>query len=100
MLLRYTPQDGLFAIKSSSSLREIQFSHQKFLAGKPISDIKYKYLRSQNNHTFYLFNNQLDYLQAQYFAKFEITKGNIGRFLFDLFIVLLIIKLFYQNTSN
>ena len=39
----HTPQAGLLANESLSSLREFRFSEQEFPAGKFISDIKYYY---------------------------------------------------------
>ena len=56
-LLRYIPQAGLLGSKSLSSLREIRFSDQEFIAGTPISKIKFNYPGFQNNNFFYLFHN-------------------------------------------
>lgn len=53
----YTYQDRLFTYELSLFLKEIKFSKQKFFIGKPISNIKYPYLRSQNNNLFISFNN-------------------------------------------
>ena len=50
-------QAGLFASKSSLSLKEVRFSKQEFSTGKPISDIKYHHSGSQNNKPFYSFND-------------------------------------------
>ncbi len=79
-----TPQDGLFASESSSSLREVRFREQEFPAGISVSDIKYHHPDSQNDNLFHPFNDQLDYALVTYFAEFETTKGNIDRFLSDL----------------
>ena len=38
----HTPQAGLLASESSSSLREVRFSEQEFPTGKPVFDFKYK----------------------------------------------------------
>ena len=57
MLPKRPPQDGLHASELLSSLKEVWFSEQKFLAGTPVSNIKYNYLGSQNNNIFYPFNN-------------------------------------------
>lgn len=45
-------QDRLFASELTLSLKEIRFSEREFSASKPISNIKYHYLRSQNNNLF------------------------------------------------
>ena len=95
-----TPQDGLLARKSSISLREIRSSEQVFSTGKPISDIKYLPLGSQNNNLFYLFNDQMDYTLAMYFAESKNMKGNVDRFLSDPLMALLNEKLSYQNVDK
>ena len=56
-LSEYIPQDRLLASESSSSLRKIRFTEQKFLAGKPVSNIKYHHPSFHNNNLFHLFNN-------------------------------------------
>ena len=99
-LSRRTPQNGLFANESSSSLKEIKFSEQEFLAGKPISNIKYYHLGSQNNNLFYPFNNQLYYTFTTYFAESENTKGNVKRFLSNPLMAPLTKKLSYQNADK
>lgn len=43
IVLDYISQDGLLVSKLSSSLKEIWFCEQDFLAGTPISDIKYNH---------------------------------------------------------
>lgn len=80
------PQDGFFASELSLSLRKVRFNKQKFPISKLILDIKYHHLDFQNNNLFYLFNDQLDYILANYFTESEITKNNVDRFLFDLLI--------------
>ena len=77
-------QDGLLGSELSSSLKEVRFSEQEFPTCKPISNIIYNHLESEIDNLFYLFNNQLDYIQAHYFAKLEIMIGNIDKFLSDL----------------
>ena len=86
--------------ESSSFLREIRFSEQEFPTGKPVSDIQYHHPSSQNNNLFHLFNDQLDYVLTTYFAKFEIIKGNIDRFLSNLLMAPLTEKLSYQNANK
>ena len=56
------------------------FSESELPAGIPISDTRYEYLRSQNNNPFYLFNDQIDYALAHYFADSETTKRNADKF--------------------
>ena len=56
-LLGHTFQARLFASESSSSLRKVMFSKQEFPTSKPISDINYDYLGSQNDNVFYPFND-------------------------------------------
>lgn len=84
----------------SLSLRKIRFSKNKFFASILEFNNKYNCPKSQNNNLFYLFNNQLDYVLAHYFAKFKTIKGNVNKILFDLLIVLLMQKLFYQNSGK
>ena len=93
----YIPEDRLFGSELSSPLREIRFNKQEFLTGTSISDIKYNYLEYKNDNLFYLFNDQLEYTLAHYFAESETTKDNVDRFLSNLLIAPLIEKLFYQN---
>ena len=100
MLPRHTSQNGFLESELSSFLREIRFSKQEFPAGTPVSDIKYDYPGSQNNNSFYPFNDQLDYVLAHYFIESETTKGNIDRFLSDPLISLLMKKLFYGNADK
>lgn len=88
-------QDRLFANKLLLFLRKFKFSKQKFPTSKLVSDIKYHYPSSQNNNRFYLFNNQLDYVLANYFVESKTIKSNIIKFLFNPLIVLLIKKLSY-----
>lgn len=91
------PQNGLLTSELSSSLREISFYKPEFPAAKPVLDIKYYYSDSQNNNPHYLFNDQLDYVLANYFGESETKKSNINIFLSHSLIVLLLQKLSYQN---
>ena len=75
----WTPRNGLLS-KSSSTFREMTFSESKFLAGIPVLDTRYKHPESQNNNPFYLFNGQLDYALAHYFADSKTTKSNVDKF--------------------
>ncbi len=100
MLPRHTPQAGLLESELSSSLREVRFSNQEFIASTPVSNIKYNHFGFQNNNPFYPFHDQLDYGQTKYFAESKTTKSNIDKFLFDLLIALLTKKLSYQNTDK
>lgn len=68
ILSRHTLQDGLLANELLSSLRKVRFNKQEFSSGKPISDIKYHHLGSENNNLFHPFNNQLNYKLVKYFA--------------------------------
>ena len=99
-LSKHIPQAGLLASELSLSLRKIRFSKQEFSASKPILDIKYYHLGSQNNNLFYPFNDQLNYALVNYFAKFEIIKSNVIRFLSNLLIAPFTEKLFYQNSDK
>ena len=99
-LSKHTPQGWLPANKSSSFLREVRFSKQKFSAGKPILDIKYCHPGPQDNNLFYPFNAQLEYALANYFAKFETTKRNVDRFLSDALMAPFTEKLSYQNADK
>lgn len=56
-LLGYTSQARLFTSELLASLKEVKFNKKEFFAGKLVSDIKYYYPNSQNNNSFYLFNN-------------------------------------------
>lgn len=94
-LSRCTPQNRFLANELLSSLRKIKFNEQEFSIGKFVSDIKYHYLDSQNNNSFYSFNDQLDYALANYFAKSKTTKGNVDRFLSNILITPFIAKLSY-----
>ena len=96
----YMREGWLFTSDLSLSLKKVWFSKQEFLASRPINNIKYNHLKLQNNKTFYLFNDRLDYALAHYFANFETTKSNINRFLFDLLMALLTKKLSHQNTDK
>ena len=95
-----TPQKELLASESLFALREEWFSIHEFSADILISDKKYKYLRSKYKNSFYLFNDQLDYGIAHYFADSETTKGNMNKFLTDPLIALLTKKLSYKNADK
>ena len=56
-LLGRTSQNKLLTSESSSFLREVRFSEQEFLVGKPVSDIKYYHSGFQNNIPFHPFND-------------------------------------------
>lgn len=94
-LSKWTTQDRLFASESLLSLIEIRFSKLEFSTNIPISDIKYQHPSSQNNNSFYLFNNQLDYALITFFTESETIKGNVNRFLLDPLMALYTEKLFY-----
>lgn len=100
MLLKYIPQNGLFVSELSLSLKEVRFYKLEFTTSKPVSNIKYYHLGFFKNNLFYLFNDQLNYVLANYFTKFETIKSNVNRFLSDLLMVLFIKKLSYQNTNK
>ena len=95
-----TPWKRLFASEFLLALREESFSSHKFIAGISILDKKYKYLRSKYKISFYPFNDQLDYGLAHYFAKLEITKGKVNKFLTDPLMTSLTKKLSYKNTDE
>ena len=96
----HTPQDGLLANELSTSLREFRFSKQEFPTSKPVSNIKYPHLGFQNNNLFHLFNDQLNYILATYFAESETTKGNVDRFVSNPLMAPLTMKLSYQNDDK
>ena len=76
------------------------FSKSEFPTGTPVSDTRYKHLRSQNNNPFYPFNAQLDYELAHYFADSETTKCNIDRFFTNPLIKPIIKNLLYCNANK
>lgn len=76
------------------------FNKPEFLASILVLDTRYKYLENQNNNLFYLFNLQLDYALAYYFAKSEIIKCNINKFLSNLLIMLISKNLLYHNINK
>lgn len=94
-LLRRTFQNKLLASELSLFFGEVKFNKQQFSVSKHVSDIKYHYSGFQNNNSFYLFNNQLNYALANCFAESKITKNNVDRFSSNLLIVLLTEKLSY-----
>ena len=95
-----TPRDRLLASKSLSSFREEWFTRNEFLAGTPISNIKYNYPGVKHQNSFHSFNDQLDYALAHYFAESKTTKGNINKFLSDPLMTPLTKKLSYKNTDE
>ena len=76
------------------------FNESKFPAGTPVSDTQYKHPGSQNNNPFYLFNDQLDYALAHYFAESETTKRNVDRFLTNPLMKPITKKLPYHNADE
>ena len=99
-LSRRISQDKLLVNELLSSLTEVRFSEQEFPVGKPVLNIKYHHPDSQNNNLFYLFNDQLDYTLANYFAESEIIKSNIDRFLSNSLMFPFTEKLSYQNVDK
>lgn len=95
-----TPSKGLFASEILSVLRKNWFNSHEFSAGTPISDKKYKYLRSKQKSSFYSFNDQLDYAFTHYLAKSETTNGNVNKFLTDPLMASLTKKLSYKNIDE
>lgn len=76
------------------------FIESKFLASILVLDTRYKYFRSQNNNSFYLFNNQVVYTLVHYFANSETTKNNIDKFLTNFLIKLITKHLLYYNGNK
>ena len=99
-LIEDMSQKRLFASQFLFALREKWFSSHEFPAGTPISDKKYKYLRSKYKNSFYSFNNQLDYSWAHYFIELETIKSNINKFLTNLLIASFSKKLDYKNAHE
>ena len=81
-------------------LRDEWYSSHEFLTSIPISDKKYKYLKSKYKNSFYFFNNQLDYNFEHHFRKFKTIKDNMNKFLIDVLMTLLIKKLSYKNANQ
>ncbi len=94
-LSRCTTKAGLLGSESSSSLKEVRFSDEEFVTGTPISNIKYNHLGFQNDNSFYLFDNQLDYGLAKYFVESKTTKSDVDKFLSKPLITPLTEKLSY-----
>lgn len=94
-----TSQNKLFS-KLSSIFKEMMFSESVFLASILVLDIRYKYLKSRNNNSFYLFNGQLDYALAHYFTDSKIIKCNNNKFLNYLLIKPITKNLSYCNTDK
>ena len=90
----------MLASRFSSALIEEWFSSYEFLAGIYISNIKYRYLGSKHNSSFYSFNDQLEFALAYYFAESETTKSNKNKFLSAPLIEPLTKKLFNKNANK
>ena len=90
----------LLASNFSSALREEWFSSYEFFSSIWILDIKYRHSRSKYKSSFYPFNDQFDYIIAYYFAKSEIAKGNMKKFLTDPLMVPLTKKLSHKNADE
>ena len=99
-LLGCTLQNKLFTSDLSVSLREVRFSEQEFIINKPILNIKYLHIGSQNNKAFHLFNDQQDYTLTIYFVESEITKDNVNKSLSNLLMAPFTKKLSYQNSNK
>lgn len=84
----------------SSIFREVIFGKSEFSANTPVLDTQYKYLGSQNNNLFYLFNDQLNYALTYYFAESETTKSNVDKFLINSLMKPIIKKLLYYNADK
>lgn len=95
----YITQNGLLNILSQS-FRNVTFKKSEFLVGISILDTKYIHPRSQSSNLFYLFNDQLYYTLACYFAETETTKRNINKSLSNLFIILITKTFFYYNIDK
>ena len=81
-------------------LREKWFTGKEVPAGTPVSDIKYKHPGLKHQNSFYLFNDQLDYALAHYFAESKTIKGNVNKFLSDPLMTPLTKKLSYKNADK
>ncbi len=55
---------------------------------------------SRSNNPFHLFEDQLDYALAHYFAESETTKCNVDKFMSNLLIKPITEKLSYHNTDE
>ena len=95
-----TPWDGLFTSESLSLLREKWFTRNEFPAGTSVLDIKYKHLGLKHQNSFYLFNDWLNYVLAHYFAKSEMTKGNVNKLLSNLLMTPFTKNLSYKNADE
>ncbi len=58
------------------------------------------YPGSQSNNPFHLFNDQLDYVLAHYFAESETIKHNVDKFLSNPLMKSIIKKLSYCNIDK
>ena len=95
----WMPQNRLLS-ESSVSFKEVMFNECKFLSGTPVLDIRYEHFRNQINNLFYLFNSQLDYALAHYFANSKTIKQNIDKFLTNLLMKPIIKNLSYYNVDK
>ncbi len=95
----WTPRNGRLS-ESSRNFREVTFSKSKFPVGTPVSDTRYVHPGSRSNNPFHLFNDQLDYALAHYFAESETTKRNIDKFLSNPLMKPIIKKLSYRNEDE
>ena len=95
----WTPQNRLLN-ESSLIFRKVTFSESEFPAGTLVLDIRYEYPESQNNNPFYLFNGQLDYALAHYFANSETTKCNVDKFFTNLLMKPISKKFSYCNANE
>ena len=86
--------------ESSSTFREVMFNESEFLADTLVSDTQYKHPASQNSNPFYLFNDQLDYALAHYYAELETTKCNVDKFLTNPLMKPITEKLSYCNADK
>ena len=98
--IKRTPRDRLLASEYLSSLKEEWFTGKEFPASIPVSDIKYNHQGLKHQKSFYLFNNQLDYALAHYFAESKTTKATINKFLSDPLMTPLTKKLSYKNADE
>lgn len=81
-------------------MREKWFGSYKCPTGISILDKKYKHAGSVYKISFYLFNDQLNYSLAHYFAESKITKGNINKLFTDPLMIPFIKKLSYKNANE
>ncbi len=95
----WTSRNGLLS-ELSQNFREVTFSKSEFPIGTPVSDTRYVHHGSQSNNPFHLFNDQLDYALAHYFAELETIKCNIDKFLSNSLMKPITKKLLYCNADE